>query len=186
MRLTLLIPLLVLLAASLMWLSSNVERGATHVASQQSPSRQPRYTLSGVDWLRTDQTGKVQLHATADTVEYYDDQSAQLARISIDQLGGPQGIWRLSAPAGEVPAGEQRILLGEPVTLTGHLANGRPMELTTNHLWVDNTQETIHTGDPVEMQSGPQRVHATGFAASWTSDKVQLLNDVKVDYAQPG
>ncbi|MGH8461333.1 MAG: LPS export ABC transporter periplasmic protein LptC [Stenotrophobium sp.] len=158
------------------------QRAAAALTAANAP-QPPRYTLDTAEWTRYGDDGKPVFHIAAQTIAYYNDESAQLSNVTVDELGGAQGVWQLSAPQGTVPAGEHRILLGKPATLNGHLKNGTPVQLVSAHLWVDNTRQLIYSNDPVQMQSGTQRAQAVGMLANWSSNSVQLLSDVKMSYA---
>lgn len=177
------LPLLLAVAVALISLRS-FERSGT--APLQADSQRPRYTLRDAEWTRFDAQGRTEFHIAAAGIDYFDDQSAQLRTMTMDRLDAGRGPWTLSAPDGTVPARERRVLLTQPVTMTGRMRDGDTLHLTTRQLWVDSDHREIYTEAPVQLSGSGKRASASGMRADWAGEKVQLLHDVKVDYAPHG
>ncbi|HWU67388.1 MAG TPA: LPS export ABC transporter periplasmic protein LptC [Stenotrophobium sp.] len=150
----------------------------------QAVTRQPQYTLDDAEWTRIGADGKPVFHITAQTIDYYPDESITLHTLTMDHLAQGTSPWRLTAPLGEVPAHQQRVRLENDVIVTGQLKDDTPLRLTTTQLWVDQQRQQIYTDQPVTLTgANGQQAHATGMLAQIDGDSVQLLHNVKVDYA---
>lgn len=182
-RLALLLPLILIVAAIAVTM-----RGFRHVerVAEAPQARQPRYELLGAEWTRYDAQGRTQLHATADTIRYYDDKSAELEHLVVDHLGSQPGPWHLTAPRGSAPAGEERLQLTEPVTMRGKLKNGDDLEVTAQTMWVDYARREVYTDTPVHVAAPYRDVQALGMRTDWAGTRLQLLKDVRVTYAPQG
>lgn len=141
----------------------------------------PRYQLQGVEWTRLDAQGQPLIRATADTVRYYDDKSAQFETLRVERLG-QGGPWNLNAPRGQMPGGEQRIRLEKPVEMTGKMKSGEDVRVETDSLWVDLERKEIATEDRVRLTGRNRAASATGMRADWNGTQVKLLKDVEVEY----
>lgn len=178
--LALLAPILLIVAAFLATLHG-FRRGEQVVETPKA--RQPRYQLLGAEWTRYDAQGRATLHATADTIRYYDDKSAELEHLNMDRLGSQPGPWHLTAPRGYAPANQQRMQLTEPVKMRGQLKNGEPLELTAETLWVDYARREVYTDSAVNVTAPYREVDAVGMRADWAGTRLQLLKNVRVTYA---
>ena len=180
-RLLLLLAVLAIGVAMLKTMQ-NFDQSGTQKAQEDSGPR-PRYALRNAEWTRLGPDGKAQFHITAATIDYYDNKSAILSNMTMDGLGGENGAWLLTSPAGEVPAEQERILLKKPVVVTGKSVNGgEPVKMFTDQLWVDNKSREIYTDLPLRLVQGAQQATATGMRADWVGQKLDLLHDVEVTY----
>jgi LPS export ABC transporter protein LptC len=183
-RLFILVPLLCISGLLLMSLQDLGRNDPVHAADI---GPRPRYTMHNAEWTRLGNDGKAEFHVTATTIDYYDNESAQLSGMTMDGLDAGRGPWTLTSPAGEMPAHEQRILLKNPVVMTGQPKQSPdPVKLTTDQMWVDSGLKQIYTESPVLMTRGAQQASATGMRADWTGQKLDLLHDVKVTYVPRG
>lgn len=174
-----LLPLLVIL---LVYLTLRGFGTRTSPVEQVKVER-PRYVLKGAEWTRYDEQGQPEVRATALSIDYFDDKSARLNTLEMDRLGGGNGPWHLSAATGVMPANQERMQLGRPVTVTGDLQDLGPVRIVSDTLWVDFERKEIHTGDSVLLSGEGRNARATGLRADWNGERVQLLQDVHVDYA---
>lgn len=181
--LILLVPALLVIAAVLFTLKGfePVPGTATEPALPE-----PRYELGRAEWVRLDQQGQPQMRATAESIEYFDDRSAQLNQLVLDRLGGRDGPWHITAPRGVVPPNQTRMKLSEPVTITGRLREGDTVKIETDRLWVDWQQRELYTEDAVVLHGSSRQARANGLRADWSGRRVELLRDVQVDYDAPG
>ena len=153
------------------------------VQNSEAQPRQPQYTLNTTEWTRFGDDGKPVFHITAQSIDYYPDQSAVLHDLTMDRLNQGDGPWHLSSPQGEMPAHEQRVRLDNPVTVTGQFRDGRELRMTTTELWVDHDKQQIYTDKPVTViGAGGQHAQAVGMLARMDGENLQLQHDVRVDY----
>ncbi len=151
-----------------------------------APTQQPpRYALSGVQWLRLGQDGEPEFRATAKSLDYYADASVTMRDVKLDALGGYSSPWHLEAPRADAPPRERRLRLTGGVRATGALAN-EDVTLVTPRLWVDLLRRELQTDAPVEFKSDFRSAQARGLRTDFDGEHVQLLKDVRVDYAPPG
>lgn len=176
-------PLALLVAALLFTWQGLQAPPAGRAAPEQEP---PRYAVTGAQWLRLGVKGQPEFRAQAATIDYYADGSAKLRAIEIDALGGFESPWHLQAPSGEAPPRARRLLLKGGVRATGEHASGMPVSFTSEHLWVDLLRRELHTDTKVTLQTEARSATARGLRADFDGERVQLLNDVQVDYAPEG
>lgn len=146
----------------------------------------PRYAVTGAQWTRLGVSGEPEFRARAEAIDYYADGSARARVIGLDALGGYDSPWQVAAPAGEAPAHSRRLLLTGGVEAAGEHPNGAPVRFTTERLWVDLLRRELHTEAPVEVRTDFRSATARGLRADFRGERVQLLNDVRVDYVPEG
>lgn len=151
-----------------------------------SASVPPRHAVTGAVWVRLGSNGEPEFRAGAAGIDYYADGSATLHDIELDALGGHASPWHVAAPAGEVPPRERRLLLTGGVMAQGQYENGVDVAFETPHLWVDLLRRELHTEAPVQLQTDFRSASARGLRADFSGERVQLLNDVRVDYVPEG
>lgn len=172
------LPILAALAVlALSWRSAPPPAGTAPVAQAQ-----PRYSLTDAHWRRLDEQGRVQMVATADRVEWYDDESAQLSGLVVSGLGGEGSPWLLRAPQGEAPAHSRNLRLYGPVTAEGRWPEGAPFEFLTSELWVDEPAKAIRTDTPVILSGTGRTARAEGLRSDWQGRTVELIGHVEVQY----
>jgi LPS export ABC transporter protein LptC len=176
----LLIPVALIIGALL--LSFHEEPARAPAAPTQEP---PRYTVTDAHWLRLGSDGEPEFRAQAASLEYFADESVKLREVRLDALGGLSSPWHVEAPRGNAPPRERRLRLTGGVTATGALANEN-VALQTPRLWVDLLRRELHTDAPVDVRSDFRSVKARGLRTDFAGEHVQLLNDVRVDYAPEG
>lgn len=145
----------------------------------------PRYAITGVEWLRLGRDGQPEFRARAATLDYFADESVTLGDVQLDALGGYRSPWHVEAPRGTAPPRERRLRLTGGVRATGALANEN-VSLATQRLWVDLLRRELHTDAAVELRSDSRSATARGLRTDFDGEHVQLLNDVRVDYAPQG
>ena len=148
------------------------------------PAEPPRYAVTGVEWLRLGRDGEPEFRARATTLDYFADDSVVMREVKLDALGGYRSPWHLEAPRGNAPPRERRLRLTGGVRATGALAN-EDVVLATPRLWVDLLRRELHTDAQVELRSDFRSATARGLRTDFDGEHVQLLNDVRVDYAPP-
>ena len=145
----------------------------------------PRYALTGVEWLRLVADGEPEFRADAKTLDYFADGSVVMRTVRLDALGGFSSPWHVEAPRGNAPPHERRLRLTGGVRAQGQVSSEN-VSLVTPRLWVDLLRRELTTDAQVEMQSDFRNVKARGLRTDFDGEHVQLLKDVRVDYAPPG
>ena len=177
----LLLPILVLLVVVLGALSL---RGGPIAEKVAAPgSEPPRYTLHAARWQRFDADGRPMFEATAERIEYFDDESANLHTLELTALAGDDAEpWRASAPTGHSPPGEHRVQLTGGVKGQGHWPDGEPLEFFTPDLWLDPSGKRLDTAAKVTIQSPSRAAEAVGLRVDGDRATIHLLNDVRIRY----
>lgn len=177
----LLLPLLVLLVAGLIILSFGTPREPkTAAVAGQEP---PRYTVQKARWQRFDAQGKPMFEATAESIDYFDDESADLHTLDLTALAGGDGPpWRAAAPVGHSPPGEHRVQLTGGVTGQGHWPDGEALTFKTPDLWLDPEGKRLDTASQVTIESANRNAEATGLRVDGDKAVIHLLKDVRISY----
>lgn len=181
MRLRYVVPPLAVALAVVIYLTQDLQAPPAEIAEPvQEP---PRYVVTGAQWLRLNLRGEPEFRAQAESIEYYSDDSVRLHALNLDALGGLTSPWNLQAPEGSARVGERRLLLSGEVLATGKTAEGAPLDFTTERLWVDLLRRELRTETPVVLKSDFRRATARGLKADFNGERIQLLNDVQMEYA---
>jgi len=167
--------------AGLLFTLSRIDDVAVEPAAPDN--RLPRYTLTGAELTRYDVQGQPALKATAATLEYFDDESAQATTLVLDVISGPTTSWHIEAPTGTLKPGSREMRLEGDVVANGNWPdNGEPVTLKTPTLWVDPDSHTLRTDAVVQAASRTRNGSATGMNANWVQHDLHLLNNVKMRY----
>lgn len=169
-----------LLAATVYFASR--EDVASTPAAVSGAAEPPRYAVTGAEWVRLGRDGAPEFRARSESIDYFADESAKLHGISLDALGGVKSPWTLSAPEGASPPHEKRLELTGGVVAHGLSDDGSPLTFETRRLWVDLLRRELYTEAAVELHTELRRATARGLRANFDGERVQLLNDVQVDY----
>jgi LPS export ABC transporter protein LptC len=154
--------------------------------AEMTPAALPRYTARQATLSRFDAEGVNTLRGTADSVEYFDDDSSQAADLHVDLISDGAVQWQLAAPTGTMPPHERRILLGGPVNAKGEWPdNGVPMTIDTTQVWVDTDSHQFETRERVNVNSEARYGTAVGMRVNWDERHLQLLHNVKMTYVAP-
>lgn len=175
--------LFVLLCAGLLILLFRGERVTAPVADALAD--QPRYTLRGASWRRFDGDGGVAFTGVAETIRYYDDQTARMTGFQLTALDRGGAPWTATAPQGFAPAGVERLQLFGGVEGRGQWPDGEALDFRTEELWLDSAAQTLETALPVEIRSASRLVDARGLRVGGDPLRFELLSDVRMRYA-PG
>lgn len=161
---------------------NNYQRASQHVPTAET-RQLPRYTLRDAHWTRLDAEGAPQYVAQAQSIEYYDDESARLRQPHVSAFGGSSSPWTLQAPAGSTPANSRDLRLEGGVRVHGYWADGRELNVTTPHLWLDNQQRLLRTDAEVKLESVGRQLQARGLAADADGSRIRLLDQVRGVYS---
>lgn len=178
-RNSVLLPLIAFLLVTSLWLTL---RGFQAPPSKPAviEAERPRYHLEGAEWLRYDADGEPLFTVAAASVDYFDDASMQMQQVEVQQLGGEQGAWQLTADRGSVPSGQQRLQLVPAVNIVGLPPQHDQVTIRTPELWIDFASEEITTDAEIEARSPGRKLNALGLRADWAGQRVQFLNQVEV------
>jgi len=147
------------------------------------PNALPRYTLTNAVLTRYDTDGRPALRGHAQTLDYYDDESAHAENLQLDLLSTARAPWRATAPSGMLPAHSHRFLLEGNVVAEGRWPdNNEALTIRTEQLWVDPDQHSLQTDRPVTLTGATRDGSAVGVKANWVEQNMELLNDVKMHY----
>ena len=171
-----------LLAAALIFTYGLEQTPETAAAPSAEP---PRYAATGVQWLRLGGEGQPEFRVEAATFDYYADESVALTQVRLDALGGYSSPWHLEAPRGSAPPRQRQLRLAGGVRAPGDLATER-VALATPRLWVDLLRRELHTDAEVRLQTDFRTATARGMRSDFDGERVQLLNDVKMNYDPEG
>jgi LPS export ABC transporter protein LptC len=163
-------------------------QGPAPAPQRAAPSAQslPRYKVLDGQWTRYNAKGQPEFVVTAQSIEYYDDESARLTTLEMHSLGGANSPWRLSAPEGYAPPQSQhRMQLRGGVDAMGHWPEGEPLHFTAPYLWVDERNRQLFTDAAVEVRGRNRSATADGLRADWVGKSIELLGHTKMRYAPP-
>jgi lipopolysaccharide export system protein LptC len=182
-RLAFALPLLVALGIWLATWRSSLQPPAAAPARAEA---QPRYQVTDGHWIRYNERGESEFEATAERIEYFDDESARLSTLEMHSLGGSESPWRLSAPEGYAPPhSDRRMQLRGGVRAMGHWPEGEPLNFETQYLWVDEVNRQLYTDAPVLLRGKSRSAKADGLRAAWVGRSVELLGQVRMQYVLP-
>lgn len=143
----------------------------------------PRYVVRGAQWSRFAETGKVQFQGRADSISYFDDESARLSNIEMTTPNNAGGApWIASAPQGRMPAKVHRVLLSGGVDGKGQWPDGEPLKFTTPELWLDSDTNELSTRAAVALESRSKQAQAQGLTVDGNRRTIALLGEVKMRY----
>lgn len=146
---------------------------------------QPRYTLRGAHWRRFDVSGSVVFSGIAETIRYFDDDTARMTGFQLVALDSKGGPWTATAPEGYAPAGVERLQLLGGVEGRGRWPDGEALDFRTEELWLDTAAQEMETQAAVSIRSARREVDARGFKVGGEPLKIELLHDVRMRYV-PG
>ena len=159
---------------------------STDIGTPEVPVALPRYTLTIAEFSRYDNYGNPSLGGTADSVEYYDDQSGTAHGLDLELLTSGGSVWRVQAPSAELPAHQRRMRLDGPVVAHGRWPDSdEEITVKTDHLWIDPDARLFDTDAPVDLVSSGRTGSAVGLRGDWAGRGLQLLDDVKMNYETP-
>lgn len=176
-------PLLLVVAVALAILF--LRRGEPSSVGATAEQDPPRYTVRGAQWRRFDAQGQMEFEGRAQTIAYFDDESARLATVELTALTGTGSPWTATAPNGHAPAGlsgSGRVQLSGGVTGKGRWPDGEPLEFTTRELWLDSARQELATDAAVRIESRSKRVQARGLKVNGKTQQIVLRHQVKMRY----
>jgi LPS export ABC transporter protein LptC len=165
-----------------LWRSPRGEAPANSAPSANA-SAAPGYVAIGAELIDTDADGQPQysLHAT---------QISQPSPTADIELTAPQFIyrgeteWTLTAARGVLPPAAQQIDLLGDVTARAQRAGSVPLQIRTASVRVDMQARTADSSDAVAMESGRNRLWASGLHADMKTDELRLKSPVHGEVAR--
>ena len=165
-----------------LWRSPRGEPPASAAASAGSTAA-PGYVATNAELIDTDSDGQPQytLHAA---------QIAQAAPSADIELTAPQFLyrgeteWTLSAARGVLPPDAQQVQLLGDVIARAQREGSPALQVRTASITVDMQARTADTSDAVAMESGRNRLWASGLHADMKTDELQLKSPVHGEVAR--
>lgn len=174
-------PLLVVLLAGLAVIGLR-GTGEVPVGTADSAA-QPRYVLRGAQWRSFDSAGALRFEGSAESIDYFDDESARMRQFEITALGAGGAPWHAAAPQGYAPPGSRdRVQLTGGVTGEGRWPDGETLSFKTPELWVDSATNTLETAAAVDLHSASRSGSANGLKVSGPRQRLSLLRNVEIRY----
>lgn len=185
-RLAALLPLLMLAAAALALLHISLQPGGEPSPTQAEATAQiPIYIAHQATWVRFDQNDVPQLRAQAERIDYFEDRSMKLSEVKLDRLGSKNGYWHVSAPEGQVPAGESRMRLQPQVAANGEAPKALPVTIAASEVWVDWGRQRLYSDHPVDARAPGRAAKAQTWSSDFGGQQVQLSGQVEMQYDVP-
>lgn len=175
----LLVPLLLVAGGVVLTWQGLQPPSAETVAAAE---RQPRYAVTDAEWTRLGPGGQPEFRATANSIQYYEDESVQMQDVVLDSMGGKHSPWHVTADHGRAPPRERRLLLTGNVAAEGRYTGTLPVTFTTDRLWVDLLRRELRSDAEVSVASDLRKAAGRGMRADFNGERVEILNDVRVEY----
>lgn len=176
--------LLAFASALVLWLWRSPRGEAPAIAAANgSATAAPGYVATNAQLIDTDADGQPQytLHAT---------QISQPAPSADIELTAPQFVyrgeteWTLSAARGVLPPNAQQVQLLGDVTARAQREGTAPLQIRTESIAVDMQARTADSSDRVAIESGRNRLWASGLHADMNTDQLQLKSPVHGELAR--
>jgi lipopolysaccharide export system protein LptC len=117
-------------------------------------------------------------------VQYLDDETTEMAAPVYMFYRTDQPPWHVQAERGWLSAdGELALLSGRVTILRAASATTAPFKLVTSDLRIQPGNNYVETDNPVEANSGQDRITATGMQA-WMGEpgRIKFLSNVRATY----
>ncbi len=182
-RLNLLLILVaaLLVAAYASWLLDTFR--PTRAPAETARHDVPDYYLDGLEARRFDADGRLrQRLLAARALHFPRDGRVHLShlQLTVPAEGAP---WQLTAEAGEITGGGDRIRLPGAVHAQRDAHGRQPtLRLDTRDLLVLPAASRAETAAPATLRAGPHRMAGTGLVLDWKRRRLQLLADVESRY----
>ena len=176
--------LLAFASALVLWLWRSPRGEApTNAAASAGSTAAPGYVATNAELIETDVDGQPQytLHAA---------QISQPSPTADIELSAPQFVyrgetaWTLNAARGVLPPDAQQIQLLGDVIARAQREGTAPLQLRTSSITVDMEARTADSTDPVALESGRNRLWASGLHADMKTDALQLKSPVHGEVAR--
>lgn len=175
-------------ALSLLALLGLAMRGSEPPVNLETKADDPaRYIIRGASLRRHDEQGAVRVEGWAETIRYYDDDSAELQNFKVRVEGDRDNKpWIARASQGFSPAGNRHLLrLYGGVEGDGHWPDGEALIFNAEEVWVNAEDDSLQTDSEVTLRSASRIGKARGLRISGKRESVALRNDVEIHYVLP-
>ncbi|MGB0955009.1 MAG: LPS export ABC transporter periplasmic protein LptC [Panacagrimonas sp.] len=174
--------LIVLAGIALAWLMPDQQSPAVEADRSEAV---PRYIVRGAQWQRLDQQGAPIFDAQAETIRYFDDESARLSDVWLYLLDNGERRWQMRAPAGFSAAGQQVLQLHGGVKGEGKWPDGEPLQFESERMRVDVAAKVLETDDPVRLHSASRQASGRGLRLDAKAERIALQQNVEMRYVTP-
>jgi LPS export ABC transporter protein LptC len=179
MRLIALVALAVALLAFVTW--HYVGGPASRQGPPLAPPEETDYYMRDARVQISDAAGQALYRLQAGEILHFPDESMRVRQIRLDELGGEDGIWRVDAAQGFIPAEQKSVKLTGGVTVTGDSPQG-PVTLRMPELDVDLVTEKMTTQSEVTLETTDYSARAVGMEGFFKSRDITLLNNVQSEF----
>ncbi len=185
LRLLGIIILLLGLSGLAIWVQQNSEK-ETHASNTEKTKKKhsPDYFMENFTITSMNEKGQPRsILTSAKMLHFPDDDSTELDNPFMTMIAENGKPWKIKADRGWVAANNELILLSGNVRidrLSG--PNNRSVKLFTDKLRIHPELDFAETDRPVTMISNKRRTTAIGMRAYVREGKLQLLDDVHVNY----
>lgn len=167
--------------ALLIWRTQFQSAPATAVAERPAAA-DPGYVATGAEIIETGPDGQPRYRLLADRVEQpWAGADIRVTQPRLVYRGDTDTQWSLRADTGVLPAAADRVDLSGSVYVVAARAVTAPVEIRTDSLGVDMTQQVATTRDPVHVTWGRDQVSAVGLRADLKADTLRLESQVHGD-----
>ena len=146
----------------------------------------PDIYLANFDLTTMNAAGRPRYYLLAKLMQHYaDDDTSELTLPSLTVYRPEAAPWRVRAGQAQVAAGGQSVLLQNDVRIRRLTTNKRDkLEIITSALRVEPANEYAETDKPVTIVTELGITRAIGMQADLKQQQLQLLAQVRGDYAR--
>jgi len=171
---------LISLALATTWLVRSLDDD--HSKQTESSPQVSDYTLKNFKSSQMDEHGRLKNQLIAETMIHYPDRNATLTAPYMVFYKEAQPTWTVRAEQAEVsPDGKQVWLIGNTIL-------GQPektMEIISRDVWVQLDSEHAETTAPTTVISNHGKTHSIGMRVFLSTERVELLSQVRGHYVLP-
>ncbi len=181
-RPSLFLPALLAAAALALWFPG----GRDEQRPGAPPPSDADYFLQQVKLVETDASGQPLRWLQAEHLAHYPDGTTELRRPRLalrSQTGSGPQHWRLQAERGRIRQSNQVALEGAVRLERRGDGKQPPLTLLTERLQLDLQAQTARTDAPLTLITDQGRLQARGLRASLAEQRLQLLAEVRGQYA---
>lgn len=142
-----------------------------------NPPSQAQSYLRDVRIISFDARGQTAYRARADTAQLFNNGDITMDDVAIDYLGGANGPWVATAPAGRMPDATRTIALSGGVNVRGQ--GSTPVQFSSEQVQIDLDQRRIRTLARTTVSSGPQRITAQRLETGFDAERLRFDGRVR-------
>lgn len=177
-----LLAVVLALAGFSIWMLSVVN--VPRPGAPPGPRHIPDYYLDHFTATAMGQDGKPVYRLTADHLDHYpDDDLKVITRLHLEWYRRGLPDWTVDAERGRILDHNRLVLLkGRVVMIRAATAEAAPIRLQTRDLTIHPGEKYGETDAAVTIDSGPNRIQATGMHVYLDEGRVELLANVRGHY----